>query len=40
MFDHMSRILFIWGNLNPKLRYIQGLNEVLAPIFYLFNYDR
>ncbi len=33
-------MLFIWGSLNPKVRYIQGLNEIIAPIFYLFNHER
>jgi hypothetical protein len=33
----MSRILFIYAKLNPKAAYVQGMNEVLAPIFYLVN---
>lgn len=35
--DYMSRILFIYAKLNPKAAYVQGMNEVLAPIFYLVN---
>lgn len=36
-YDYMSRILFIYAKLNPKAAYVQGMNEVLAPIFYLVN---
>lgn len=31
----MTRILFIFAKLNPKVEYVQGMNEILAPIFYL-----
>lgn len=33
----MTRILFIYAKLYPKAGYVQGMNEVLAPIFYLVN---
>jgi hypothetical protein len=33
----MTRILFIYAKLNPKAAYVQGMNEVLAPIFYMVN---
>ena len=33
----MTRILFIFAKLNPNVRYVQGMNEVLGPIFYLIN---
>ena len=33
----MTRILFIFAKLNPKAVYVQGMNEILAPIFYLVN---
>ena len=36
----MSRILFIYAKLNPKILYVQGMNEILAPIFYLANSGR
>lgn len=36
----MSRILFIYAKLNPKILYVQGMNEILAPIFYLTNAGR
>lgn len=28
-------MLFIFAKLNPGLRYVQGMNELLAPIYYL-----
>lgn len=34
--DVMSRILFIYAKLNPGVRYVQGMNEILAPIYYCF----
>lgn len=37
--DVLSRILFIYGKLNPGVRYIQGMNELLAPIYYCFTND-
>jgi hypothetical protein len=33
----MTRILYIYAKLNPKIQYVQGMNEILAPIFYLAN---
>ena len=33
----MSRILFIYSKLNPRIKYVQGMNEILAPLFYLVN---
>jgi len=38
--DVMCRILFIYGKKNPHIRYVQGMNEVLAPIFYAFSNDQ
>lgn len=29
----------IFAKLNPGIRYVQGMNEVLAPIFYVFKND-
>ena len=31
----LERILFIFAKLNPGIRYVQGMNEILAPIFYV-----
>lgn len=35
----MTRILFIFAKLNPGIMYIQGMNEILAPIYYVFAND-
>jgi len=32
----ISRVLFIYAKLNPGIRYVQGMNEVLAPIYFVF----
>ncbi len=36
----MSRILYIYSRLNPRIQYVQGMNEILAPIFYLLNVNK
>lgn len=36
-YDYLSRILYIYAKINPKVQYVQGMNEILAPIFYLVN---
>lgn len=33
----MTRILYIYAKLNPRIQYVQGMNEILAPIFYIVN---
>lgn len=37
--DVLSRILFIYAKLNPGVQYVQGMNEILAPIYYCFAQD-
>ncbi|KAG8639289.1 hypothetical protein MANES_14G132800v8 [Manihot esculenta] len=37
--DAMRNILLLFAKLNPAIRYVQGMNEVLAPIFYVFSAD-
>ena len=37
--DVIKRILFIYAKLNPGIRYIQGMNELLAPVYYVFAHD-
>ena len=32
----ISRILFIYAKLNPGLRYTQGMNEILAVLYFCF----
>jgi hypothetical protein len=36
-YDYLSRILYIYAKLNKRIKYVQGMNEILAPIFYLVN---
>jgi len=38
--DVLSRILFIYGKLNSGIGYVQGMNEILAPIYYCFCDDK
>jgi len=38
--DLMCRILFIYAKKFPEVRYIQGMNEILAPILYCFSNDQ
>jgi hypothetical protein len=38
--DVIARILFIYAKLNPGVRYVQGMNEILAPIYYCFCSDQ
>lgn len=35
----MRNILLLFSKLNPAIRYVQGMNEVLAPIYYIFSTD-
>ena len=36
----LKRILFIYTYINQDISYHQGMNELLAPIFYRFSYDK
>jgi hypothetical protein len=38
--DIMCRILFIYGKKYPEIRYVQGMNEILAPIYFSFSNDQ
>lgn len=35
----MRNVLLVFAKLNPAIRYVQGMNEVLAPIYYVFSID-
>src|SRR5690606_32483047 len=35
----LYRILYIYAKLNPDVNYVQGMNEILAPIYYCFSVD-
>ena len=34
--DVLARVLFIYAKLNPGIKYVQGMNEVLAVIYFCF----
>ena len=34
--DILTRILFVYAKLNPGIKYTQGMNELLAIIYYCF----
>ena len=37
--DVMNRILFIYAKLHPDVVYVQGMNDLLAPLYYCFSID-
>ncbi|KAK8918389.1 hypothetical protein KSP39_PZI021124 [Platanthera zijinensis] len=37
--ESLRHILIIFAKLNPGIRYVQGMNEVLAPLLYVFRND-
>ncbi|XP_010250111.1 PREDICTED: TBC1 domain family member 13-like [Nelumbo nucifera] len=37
--EAMRNILLLFAKLNPAIRYVQGMNEVLAPLYYIFSTD-
>jgi len=38
-YEALKRILFIYAKLNPGIKYVQGMNEILGPIYYIFALD-
>ena len=34
--DALARVLFIYAQLNKGIRYVQGMNEILAVLYYCF----
>lgn len=38
--DVIARILFIYSKFSPDVSYVQGMNEIIAPIYYCFSYDK
>mmetsp|Transcript_106762 Transcript_106762/g.300107 ORF Transcript_106762/g.300107 Transcript_106762/m.300107 type:complete len:485 (-) Transcript_106762:55-1509(-) len=38
-YDVLARVLLLYGRLNPGVRYVQGMNELCAPLYYLFAQD-
>jgi len=37
--EALKNILIIFAKLNPGVKYVQGMNELLAPLFYVFKND-
>ena len=37
--DVMNRILFIYAKIHDNVKYVQGMNDLLAPIYYCFSID-
>ena len=35
----VQRILFLYAKLNPGQGYVQGMNEIVGPIYYIFASD-
>jgi TBC1 domain family member 13 len=37
--QEMQRLLFVFSKLNPGLQYVQGMNELVAPLYMVFKVD-
>ncbi|KAK6914286.1 Rab-GTPase-TBC domain [Dillenia turbinata] len=37
--DALRNILIVFAKLNPGIRYVQGMNEILAPLYFMFRND-
>lgn len=37
--QEMQRALFVYAKLNPGLTYVQGMNELFAPLYHAFSLD-
>lgn len=35
----VERILFLYAKLNPGQSYVQGMNEIIGPIYHIFAID-
>jgi len=38
--DVVVRLLFIYSTFFPDISYVQGMNEIIAPIYYIFSFDK
>lgn len=38
-YDALARVLLVYARLNPVVSYVQGMNEVCAPLYYVFAQD-
>ncbi|CAN1334431.1 TBC1 domain family member 13 [Linum perenne] len=37
--ESLKSILIVFAKLNPGIRYVQGMNEIVAPLYYVFKND-
>jgi hypothetical protein len=37
--ESLKNVLLIFAKLNAGIRYVQGMNEILAPLFFVFRSD-
>jgi len=37
--ESLKNVLLIFAKLNAGIRYVQGMNEILAPLFFVFQSD-
>lgn len=38
-YDQLCRILFIYAKIHPYIKYVQGMNEILAPLYFIIFND-
>ena len=38
--DVVSRIFFIYAKFSPDIKYVQGMNEIISPIYYCYSFDK
>jgi Rab-GTPase-TBC domain len=38
--EAIERVLFIYAKLNPAIGYVQGMNELIAPLYYVSLFER
>lgn len=38
-YDALARVLLLYGHFDPGVRYVQGMNELCAPLYHLFATD-
>lgn len=39
-YDALTRMLFVYAKTHPYINYVQGMNEILAPIYYCFSINK
>jgi hypothetical protein len=38
--QRVARVLFIYAKLNPGQGYVQGMNEIIGPLYFVFANDK